>query len=266
MKIKRLIAVTLLTFCLAPSFSFANGVYSANYIYERSSVYDVHCKVGYITTLNFSPNEELTYVGAGDSTRWVIDVTKSAHDGQAFVQLLVKPLRDGLNTNLIVNTNKRSYQINLASTTGNYHNFVEWTYFDERSSSDLSIDSIAINKPLDKLNKVNTQVRKQNSPPKLNRNYTINGKNSDWKPLQVFDDGEKTFILMPSSMKNTEAPALFAKRNKVLSLINYRVKDNYYIIDRLIDELEMRLGKQFVKIKKNINKETEVETLENQYQ
>ena len=66
----------------------------------------------------------------------------------------------------------------------------------------------------------------------------------------VFDDGSKTYIKMPETMKSGDAPALFVKENNTLVLVNYRVKISYYIVDRLFEEVEMRNGKQLVKIKK----------------
>lgn len=52
-------------------------------------------------------------------------------------------------------------------------------------------------------------------------------------------------------MKSGEAPALFVKEGKELMLVNYRVKNNYYIVDRLFDEAELRCGpKEVIVIKK----------------
>ena len=49
---------------------------------------------------------------------------------------------------------------------------------------------------------------------------------------------------MSPNMKSGEAPALFVKDDEGVTLVNYRVKDNYYIVDRLFNQAEMRCGKK----------------------
>jgi type IV secretion system protein VirB9 len=57
---------------------------------------------------------------------------------------------------------------------------------------------------------------------------------------------------MSRNMKNTEAPVFFVKDKRGLNLVNYRVKGDYYIIDRLFDQGEFRCGKDdVVTIKKD---------------
>jgi type IV secretory pathway VirB9-like protein len=41
-----------------------------------------------------------------------------------------------------------------------------------------------------------------------------------------------------------EAPALFVLRDQQTQLVNYRVKGDTYVIDRLIDSAELRVGQQ----------------------
>lgn len=259
MRILKKLFVILFICLLLPKASYASVgdgriIDSIRFIYEKSAVYDVHCRAGYITALNLSPNEEVMYVGAGDTARWILDAARSSNNGKAFFQLLIKPLRDNINTNLIINTTKRSYQINLIATTGTYNTYIEWVYADEQNISDKlntvygSSNNITANNPSNSLESLNNKITLSNNPPKLNMDYKINGDKVNWKPLKVFDDGQKTFILMPASITVTEAPVLYMKRGRDLSMVNYRLKSPYYIIDRLVQELEMRCGKEKVKI------------------
>ena len=66
----------------------------------------------------------------------------------------------------------------------------------------------------------------------------------------VFDDGQKTYIQMPDTMASGDAPTLFIKEQNKLELVNYRVLKNYYIVDRLFDNAEMRNGQEVVRIKR----------------
>ena len=62
------------------------------------------------------------------------------------------------------------------------------------------------------------QAEKKLAPAQLNFNYKIENKNFKWKPLQVFDDGNKTFLLMP---KVEEAPVLYMKRKNLTLYLNF---------------------------------------------
>jgi type IV secretion system protein VirB9 len=80
----------------------------------------------------------------------------------------------------------------------------------------------------------------------LNFQYTIQVIKGApaWTPVQAFDDGRRTFVRFPPAMLVREAPALFVLRDKEIQLVNYRVKGDTYVIDRLIDSAELRVGQQ----------------------
>ena len=76
----------------------------------------------------------------------------------------------------------------------------------------------------------------------LNFNYKIKGIAS-WKPLRVYNNGVKTYISMPSTMKHNEAPILMVldtHSNK--QLVNYRLKDNTFIVDKIFDSAVLIVG------------------------
>ncbi len=77
----------------------------------------------------------------------------------------------------------------------------------------------------------------------LNFNYRISGDEPAWRPLRAFDDGRRTYIEFPPSIAVGEAPPLFLVDGKdSVSLVNYRVRGRYYVVDRIIDAAELRLG------------------------
>ena len=64
-----------------------------------------------------------------------------------------------------------------------------------------------------------------------------------WRPIRVFDDGLKTYIQFPTNMAATDAPPLFlVGEGGKAELVNYRYLNGYYVVDRLIDVAELRLG------------------------
>ena len=87
------------------------------------------------------------------------------------------------------------------------------------------------------------------SPPRVVLSSTmmsiVRSRKPSWQPIRVFDDGLKTYIQFPTNMAATEAPPLFLiGADKQVQLVNYRYLNGYYIVDRLIDVAELRLGEK----------------------
>ena len=77
----------------------------------------------------------------------------------------------------------------------------------------------------------------------LHFNYAISGDNPDWRPLRAFDDGRQTFIEFPATLGQGEAPPLFLLGPKgAAELVNFRQRGHFYVVDRLFDTAELRLG------------------------
>src|SRR3546814_8737331 len=55
-------------------------------------------------------------LAAGDTVRWIIGDTQSGSGATLQVHILVKPTRADLMTNLVINTNLRTYHMELRST------------------------------------------------------------------------------------------------------------------------------------------------------
>ncbi|MGZ2962328.1 TrbG/VirB9 family P-type conjugative transfer protein, partial [Pseudomonas aeruginosa] len=81
------------------------------------------------------------------------------------------------------------------------------------------------------------------SVDQLHFDYAITGDQPPWRPLRAFDDGRQTFIEFPASIGVGEAPPLFLVDGKgTTALVNYRLQGRYYVVDRLFDTAELRLG------------------------
>jgi type IV secretion system protein VirB9 len=77
-------------------------------------------------------------------------------------------------------------------------------------------------------------------PDKYNFNYTISGS-SLIAPIRVFDDGEFTYFQFP--YKNAEIPAFFLVDSEGReALINYRMNDDYVVLERVASQLTLRHG------------------------
>ena len=222
------------------------------FFYSPTSLYDVFCKDGYITDIQLQPGEEPLYVGGGDTVRWIIDKAQSGIGENKQWHILIKPLKSKISTNLIITTDKHSYQLRLHSS--NFFNpFVGWSYPSEDKAAFLR--QAAIEKK-----RADETISIPITPDKLNFGYKIESVTSwyqsdfSWMPKLAFNDGTKTYIQMSSGMKSGEAPALFVKDGEGVALVNYRVKDNYYIIDRLFEQAELRCGMKEIVVISRITK------------
>src|SRR6202041_4016632 len=73
--------------------------------------------------------------------------------------------------------------------------------------------------------------------------YAITGDTPPWRPIRAFDDGSPVYIEFPSRIDQGEAPPLFVVGpDGDNQLVNYRVRRNYYIVDRLFAAAELRMG------------------------
>ena len=148
--------------------------------------------------------------------------------------LLVKPFADGLTTNLVITTNRRTYHLRLASTAATAMAGISWTYPQD--------DLIALKRQAEAA-RATALVTSALDIARLNFDYAISGDRPPWRPLRAFDDGRKTFIEFPPALAHGDAPPLFALGSDgKAELVNYRQRERYYIVDRLFGVAELRLG------------------------
>lgn len=212
--------------------------------YGDAALYKIYCKDGYLTIIRLQPGETIVSINGGDTSRWVVDSSTAGTGNAAQAQVLLKPVRAGLDTNFVIITDKHTYQLQAKSTSW-YNPIVSWTYPQEERNLLKRNEEKQL-----KNDRENISLGVRN-PESLNFNYKIKtrGEVDAWKPQNVFDDGRKVYIKMTSTMKNGEAPALLLKDSKgKTSIVNYRMKNEYYIVDRLFKEAELRIGKNYVRI------------------
>jgi len=83
----------------------------------------------------------------------------------------------------------------------------------------------------------------------IRTNYSIEGR-ADFKPLSVFDDGNKTFIRLPDHYQNF--PAIFAWQGGLTQLVNYSVEEHYIVVQGVHAGMVLKLGSAEVKITREV--------------
>lgn len=195
------------------------------YDYTPGAIYEVYGAPGFISTVLLEAGETIITVAAGDTTRWMVEQAVGGDGANARAMLLIKPTRANIRTNIVLVTDRRAYAIEAIATGGQtYSAQTAWRY-PAAANNDLAGASGA----LETLN-FGYRVR------------TVRGFSPRWRPLRVFDDGAKTYIEFPPALATSEAPPLFIIENGEPALVSFRVSGGRYVIDRLFDIAELRLG------------------------
>ena len=208
------------------------------YPFADGALYQVYAAPGQVTDIALQEGEQLVGSGpvaAGDTVRWIIGDTESGTAAAKKVHILVKPTRSELVTNLVINTDRRTYHLEFHSTERTYMASVSWIY-----PQDELIALRRRNAWADAAAPIETGLDINN----LRFRYAIDGDNPPWRPLRAFDDGKKVYIAFPRGIAQGEMPPLFiiGPAGKTSELVNYRVRGSHMIVDRLFAAAELRLG------------------------
>ncbi|VDC19271.1 MULTISPECIES: P-type conjugative transfer protein TrbG [Alphaproteobacteria] len=210
------------------------GYYNAIQIYPWSegALYQVYAAVGQIATIALEPGESLTGAGpiaAGDTARWIIGDTESGSGPTRRVHVLVKPTRPDISTNLVITTDRRIYMIELRAREALYMPSVAWAYPAPQPGRRVATPSAPI------------------IPAEAARNYRyglqVQGSSPPWRPVSVFDDGRRVYVVFPRGIVQGEMPPIFVLgTNGEPQIVNSRIHQNVLIVDRLFGAAELRLG------------------------
>ncbi|MCJ1901398.1 P-type conjugative transfer protein TrbG [Paracoccus versutus] len=210
------------------------GYYNAIQVYPWSegALYQVYAAPGQITDIALEPGEQLTGTGpiaAGDTARWIIGDTESGSGASRRVHVLVKPTQEDISTNLVIATDRRVYMIELRAREALYMPSVAWTY------------------PAQAANKRQQTVAAPIIPAPAARNYRyglqIEGSSPPWRPVSVFDDGRRSYVVFPRGIAQGEMPPLFVLGpDGEAQIVNSRIHGNVLIVDRIFAAAELRLG------------------------
>lgn len=214
----------------------AQGFINAVQIYPwtEGAIFQAYASPGVVTDLALQPGEALIAVASGDTARWIIGDTASGSGEGKRTHILVKPFASGLTTNLVITTDRRSYHVRLRSTAQTAMMALSWIYPQDELLALRKANAAA---------EQAAPVAAGLSVEQLSFNYRIDGERPSWRPTRAFDDGRQTYIEFPATLAIGEAPPLSViGSDKQAELVNYRVRGRYYVVDRIFDVAELRLG------------------------
>lgn len=202
------------------------------------------CAVLQVCDVELQPGEQVNGIHLGDVARWTVEPAVTGQGGNEVQHLIIKPMDTGLETSLIVTTDRRTYHLRLRSHRTEFMPRVAFIYPEDAMAK------------WEEIKKTEARNHSRQILPgtgeylgDLNFDYTIDGANAAWKPVRVYNDGVKTVIQMPSSMSQSEAPILLVVRkdgglftDEESVQVNYRLQGNRYIVDTIFDKAILVAG------------------------
>lgn len=191
------------------------------------------------TDIALEPGETVKPDGVhtGDTVRWQVMPSVSGPVGNETTHLIVKPTDVGLSTNMIVGTDRRTYHFELVSRRDEWMPSVGFTYPEK-----LQAEWTAYHRKAELTRAANTITDTGENIAELDFSYRIEG-GAAWKPVRVYNNGSKTVVQMPKSMKAAEAPALLVVGDHgAEQIVNYRVHGDRYVVDSVFDTAVLVMG------------------------
>lgn len=212
------------------------------------------CSPNRACDVEIEPGEKVKNVILADSVNWTWAGAESVERGKVVAHIVFQPKDRDLECNVIITTDRRTYHIKLYSpkVEGAYLNRAGFYYPSELVSSwadKMGTASVAAAKE-EGLNVMPVAV----APQKLAFDYRVEG-DAEFKPIRVFNDGERVYMEMPDNLRTGENPVflLIDEKGKEM-VVNYRREADgttgtiHYVVDKLFTKGELRRGSDTVRI------------------
>ena len=152
------------------------------------------CAVLQVCDVALQAGEQVNSINLGDTARWTVEPAVTGSGAGEVQHLIIKPLDVGLETSMVVTTNRRTYHLRLRSHRSQYMPQVAFTYPEEAMAK---WEAIKAREGRDRDDRTLPETREYMG--NLSFDYEVSGS-AAWKPVRVYNDGRKTIIQMPSTM------------------------------------------------------------------
>lgn len=197
----------------------------------------------HVTDIALQKGEIINSLQIGDAVRWTLEPMVSGNKGDEQVHIIVKPKDVGLETNLVVATNKRVYNLRLKSTRTDYLPTVTFSYPEVQMEKFRQAQQARA-----EFIKKDTIPETGERISQLDFEYEVDGSAS-WKPARVYNDGVKTYVDLPPTVSAKDLPTLLMLREEGgifsednVEIINYRYQEGRFIVDGVPDKLVLISG------------------------
>lgn len=216
------------------------------YQYNENLVYEIYAQPYHLTDIALEEGESVQgsiLIAEGEEV-WELtaNVAKNPATGGQIQHLFLKPAYANLDTSMVVLTDRRVYHFRIKSFKTAHMAMVKFTYPQKRSiwiTNNGGANGVS----------VENEYFAVANPEFLSFDYKIKYgfKKPEFLPRRVYDDGQKTYIVVDDIVLHKQLPILFNEKNEIA---NYSVHKNIFIVPRLTNKMTLRLGKQKVVIEK----------------
>lgn len=233
---------------------YKNGTFY--YSYNENFVYEVYAQPYHLTDIVLEDGE--TVLGnpllSEDESVWELtaNVARNPNTGEKIQHLFIKPAYSGLDSSFIVITDRRVYHFRLKSYKDTHMAMVKFRYPVSKnvwatSAAENGVNGIS----------VENEFVTVTNPEYLSFDYKMKYgfKKPEFLPKRVYDDGNRTYIVVDDVVLHKQLPLVFNERNEI---VNYTVQKNVFIVPRLINKITLRLGSQKVIIEKKKTKNSKL--------
>jgi type IV secretion system protein TrbG len=209
-----------------------------------------------VCAVELQPGEHLqSQPQIGDSRRWEITPVMSGSGLDQTPLLVVKPIEPGLETDLIIPTDRRTYVVRLISDPTRFVSRLafqypaddrgKWATFQaQQDAATRDAEAVAEQQRAQEQAKdkqAGVLPMAENALDNLYFDYKLSGDPA-YRPERVLDDGLHTYLIYPNDGRFRELPTLLMLVNGKTELVNFRVDGTRYIVDRLFDKAILVVG------------------------
>jgi type IV secretion system protein VirB9 len=241
------ITIAWLALALPSTVALAQDASARTVQYHSADIVPIRAKVKYTTLIEVPPTEKIMEAATGDKDFWIVDVVGNF--------CFVHPAKQGINSNL-----------NLITDKGNIYSFTLQDISATSDSPDLKViiepadrsAIVAANGPAqfvpaaqleqskEQLAALQSHVGqavdeyKSTYPLQLKFDYSFHANEAPFDIQSIYHDDKFTYI-------KTNAPEKFSvyeMRDGKPNLVNYELRDNTYIIPKVMDSGYVELGKK----------------------
>ena len=198
---------------------------------------ELSCETLRVCAVELETGERVVKTYLGDGERWKVDVQLS-QEGGVKPLVVLKPTECGIETNLIVSTDRRIYDVLVKSRgcespgeglkLGPRRLRFEYGGFSQAWNDKGQPPGAAAAQP--------GEVK----PQSLNFKYSWAGGWRGPKPKLVYDDGKRVYVQLEKVPE--KAPAIFEKGADGLEIVPFRLEGNVYVIEAMPEELVLVAG------------------------
>ncbi|VEG89812.1 P-type conjugative transfer protein TrbG [Legionella spiritensis] len=219
---------------------FQSSDSSVSFVYGSGQI-RVVCAPLQVCDIALQRGEQFNDMNVGDP-RFIVEPSITGSGTNQQIHLIIKPKDVGLDSSLVVTTDRRTYHFRLKSDRYEFMPYISFIYPEEAKEKWRLIQQIQAERRA-----ANTFPETNEYLGNLNFNYRIQG-NARFKPVRIYNNGVKTIIEMPKAIMQGEAPALLVLRKggffqkSETVMVNYRLQGCRYIVDSVFDKAMLVVG------------------------